>query len=160
MTAYWKCCIWPWLISQRNGLAGDRIGAWFMLSWQYFLLIACRNNLLHTGMSRIKMNGAGAPALDMPTIHCYFENKAAAACATSALNIFCSICTAFRCLHRIWDRPMFLSLGGVLFYCRISAWYCGQIRFHLMDHKQRCVYRLVSIPYHYCLTHEVGCGSP
>ena len=41
----------------------------------------------------------------MPTIHCYFENKAAAACATSALNKFCSICTAFRCLHRIWDRP-------------------------------------------------------
>ena len=28
-----------------------------MLSWQYSLLIACRNNLLHTGMSRIKMNG-------------------------------------------------------------------------------------------------------
>ena len=25
--------------------------------------------------------------------------------ATSALNIFCSICTAFRRLHRIWDRP-------------------------------------------------------
>ena len=50
------------------------------------------NNLLHTGMSRVKMNGgAGAFALDMPTIHCYFENKAAAACATSALNIFCSI---------------------------------------------------------------------
>ena len=42
----------------------------------------------------------------MPTIHCYFENKAAAACATSALNKFCSICTAFRCLHRIWDRPL------------------------------------------------------
>ena len=41
----------------------------------------------------------------MPSIHCYFENKAAAACATSALNIFCSIYTAFRCLHRIWDRP-------------------------------------------------------
>ena len=41
----------------------------------------------------------------MPTIYCYFENKAAAACATSALNKFCSICTAFRCLHRIWDRP-------------------------------------------------------
>ena len=41
----------------------------------------------------------------MPTIHCYFENKAAAACATSALNKFCSICTAFRRLHRIWDRP-------------------------------------------------------
>ena len=43
----------------------------------------------------------------MPTIHCYFENKAAAACATSALNKFCSICTAFRCLHRIWDRSGF-----------------------------------------------------
>ena len=28
-----------------------------MLSWQYSLLIACRNNLLHTGMSRVKMNG-------------------------------------------------------------------------------------------------------
>ena len=41
----------------------------------------------------------------MPTIHCYFENKVAAACATSALNQFCSICTAFQCLHRIWDRP-------------------------------------------------------
>ena len=24
-----------------------------MLSWQYFLLIVCRNNLLHTGMSRV-----------------------------------------------------------------------------------------------------------
>jgi len=42
----------------------------------------------------------------MPTIHCYFENKAAAACATSALNIFCSICTVFRYLHRIRDRPV------------------------------------------------------
>ena len=41
----------------------------------------------------------------MPTIYCYFENKAAAACTTSTLNIFCSICTAFRRLHRIWDRP-------------------------------------------------------
>ncbi|MGN8890427.1 hypothetical protein, partial [Dysosmobacter sp. HCP28S3_G4] len=38
---------------------------------------------------------------------CYFENKAAAACTTSTLNIFCSICTAFRRLHRIWDRPYF-----------------------------------------------------
>ena len=79
-----------------------------MLSWQYSLLIACRNNLLHTGMSRVKMNGDWRPALDMPTIHCYFENKAAAACATSALNKFCSICTAFRCLHRIWDRPIWI----------------------------------------------------
>ncbi len=32
-----------------------------MLSWQYFLLIACRNNLLHTGMSRVKMNGGWRP---------------------------------------------------------------------------------------------------
>ena len=32
-----------------------------MLSWQYFLLIACRNNLLHTGMSRIKMNVGWRP---------------------------------------------------------------------------------------------------
>ena len=75
-----------------------------MLSWQYSLLIACRNNLLHTGMSRVKMNGDWRPALDMPTIHCYFKGKAAVACAASALNIFCSIYTAFRCLHRIWDR--------------------------------------------------------
>ena len=28
-----------------------------MLSWLFSLLIACRNNLLHTGMSRVKMNG-------------------------------------------------------------------------------------------------------
>ena len=32
-----------------------------MLSWQYSLLIACRNNLLHTGMSRIKMNVGWRP---------------------------------------------------------------------------------------------------
>ena len=49
----------------------------------------------------------------MPTIHCYFENKAAAACATSALNKFCSICTAFRCLHRIWDRPTTNIIEGL-----------------------------------------------
>ncbi|MCI7134538.1 MAG: hypothetical protein MSA04_05810, partial [Clostridiales bacterium] len=55
----------------------------------------------------------GAPALDMPSIHCYFENKAAAACATSALNISCSIYTAFRCLHRIWDRPFQVTTCGV-----------------------------------------------
>ena len=50
----------------------------------------------------------------MPTIHCYFENKAAAACATSALNQFCSICTAFQCLHRIWDRPQLSATSAAL----------------------------------------------
>jgi len=53
----------------------------------------------------------------MPSIHCYFENKAAAACATSALNIFCSIYTAFRCLHRIWDRP-----GDTEIFSLTSPW--------------------------------------
>ena len=56
----------------------------------------------------------------MPTIHCYFENKAAAACATSALNKFCSICTAFRCLHRIWDRPHGEGIEGI----RVSPHTC------------------------------------
>ena len=32
-----------------------------MLSWQYSLLIACQNNLLHTGMSRVKMNRGWRP---------------------------------------------------------------------------------------------------
>lgn len=53
----------------------------------------------------------------MPMIYCYFENKTAAACATSALNKFCSICTAFRCLHRIWDRP-----GTFAYYNRIRIY--------------------------------------
>ena len=29
--------------------------------WQHSLLIACRNNLLHAGMSRVKMNGDWRP---------------------------------------------------------------------------------------------------
>ena len=58
----------------------------------------------------------------MPTIYCYFENKAAAACTTSTLNIFCSICTAFRCLHRIWDRPNFAENAIRPFVQGRKAW--------------------------------------
>ena len=32
-----------------------------MLSWQYFLLIACRIERQITGMSRVKMNGGWRP---------------------------------------------------------------------------------------------------
>ena len=63
-----------------------------MLSWQYSLLIACRNNLLHTGMSRVKMNGGLAPLpLTSPRSAVIFVEKAAAACAAPALKYFCSI---------------------------------------------------------------------
>ena len=66
-----------------------------MLSWQYSLLIACRNNLLHTGMSRVKMNGGlTPPPLTSPRSAVIFVEKAAAACAAPVLKHFCSI------LHR------------------------------------------------------------
>ena len=50
------------------------------------------NNLLHTGMSRVKMNGGLAPPpLTSPRSAVIFVEKAAAACAAPALKYFCSI---------------------------------------------------------------------
>ena len=50
------------------------------------------NNLLHTGMSRVKMNGGLAPLpLTSPRSAVIFVEKAAAACAAPALKYFCSI---------------------------------------------------------------------
>ena len=46
-------------------------------------------------MSRVKMNGGEASALDMPSDCCYFIDKAAAAGAAPALNYFGSILHCF-----------------------------------------------------------------
>ncbi len=57
-----------------------------MPSWLYFSLIACRIDRLQTVMSRVKMKGADAPALDMSSKRCYFVDRAAAADAAPALK--------------------------------------------------------------------------
>ena len=62
-----------------------------MRNWLYSSRIVCRINRLHTGMSRVEMNGGWRPALDMPSECCYFVDKAAAADAAPALYYFGSI---------------------------------------------------------------------
>ena len=71
-----------------------------MLSWQYSLLIVCRNNLLHTGMSRVHLNQAAAqrPGMDCCAVFlldlidriallCYIGVKAPNMLSRSALDV-------------------------------------------------------------------------
>ena len=144
---------WP-----ETGLEHDSCSAGSILCWSHAGITCCI-----PACQGSRWTGAGAPALDMPTIHCYFENKAAAACATSALNKFCSICTAFRCLHRIWDRPSFcyaywfLKSLWISFLLRPDSFRCQRHRDSRFSAFDKTASGLR--PIHHCQAH-LGLRSP
>ena len=112
-----------------------------MLSWQYSLLIACRNNLLHTGMSRVKMNGFAAP------------DTAAVICSAAIKRGFAAPSPGFPAqifiLAEAFLRKTIDSTKGILIHI-----YATQ---HLYDSLAKCRRpSFVSVSF-VATTHQIGC---